>query len=81
VLNQINLNDYLPPAAEAQASDSGVPAEPGAAAEQTTSGDEKIELPVEMMRKMNINVVLDDNVEVEISTYDLTKCRITYRNK
>ena len=33
------------------------------------------------MRKMNINVVLDDNVEVEISTYDLTKCRITYRNK
>jgi translation initiation factor IF-1 len=33
------------------------------------------------MRKMNINVVLDDNVEVEISPYDLTKCRITYRNK
>jgi translation initiation factor IF-1 len=33
------------------------------------------------MRKMNINVLLDDNVEVEISPYDLTKCRIVYRNK
>jgi len=33
------------------------------------------------MRKMNINVLLADHVEVEISPYDLTKCRIIYRNK
>lgn len=31
------------------------------------------------MRKNNINVSINDRVEVEISVYDLTKGRITYR--
>jgi translation initiation factor IF-1 len=31
------------------------------------------------MRKNNINVSLNDRVEVEISVYDLSKGRITYR--
>lgn len=31
------------------------------------------------MRKNNINVSLNDKVEVEVSVYDLTKGRITYR--
>jgi len=33
------------------------------------------------MRKNNINVLLNDKVEVEISPYDLTKGRITFRYK
>ncbi len=33
------------------------------------------------MRKYNIRIVLGDNVDVEISPYDLTKGRITYRHK
>ena len=33
------------------------------------------------MRKNNINVILHDVVEVEISPYDLTKGRITFRFK
>ncbi len=33
------------------------------------------------MRKNNINVSLNDKVTVEISTYDLTKGRITYRRR
>lgn len=33
------------------------------------------------MRKNNINILLGDNVQVEISPYDLEKGRITYRFK
>jgi len=33
------------------------------------------------MRKNNINVSLNDKVSVEISPYDLTKGRITYRRR
>ena len=33
------------------------------------------------MRKYNIRIVLGDQVDVEISPYDLTKGRITYRHK
>jgi translation initiation factor IF-1 len=33
------------------------------------------------MRKNNINVSIHDNVTVEISAYDLTKGRITYRRR
>ena len=33
------------------------------------------------MRKNNINVILHDRVEVEMSPYDLTKGRITFRFK
>ena len=33
------------------------------------------------MRKNNISVLLNDRVEVELSTYDLTKGRISFRYK
>jgi translation initiation factor IF-1 len=33
------------------------------------------------MRKNNINVIMHDAVEVEMSAYDLTKGRITFRFK
>lgn len=33
------------------------------------------------MRQNNIRILMGDSVEVEISTYDLTKGRIVYRNK
>ena len=33
------------------------------------------------VRKNNIKILVNDEVEVEISAYDLTKCRITYRYK
>ena len=33
------------------------------------------------MRKNNINILLGDAVEVEISPYDMSKGRITYRFK
>jgi translation initiation factor IF-1 len=33
------------------------------------------------MRKNNINILLGDTVTVEISLYDITKGRITYRRK
>lgn len=33
------------------------------------------------MRMHNIKVILGDRVDVEMSTYDLTKGRITYRYK
>lgn len=33
------------------------------------------------MRKFNINILLNDHVEVEMSPYDLTKGRITFRHK
>lgn len=33
------------------------------------------------LRKNNIRILLGDNVEVEMSAYDLTKGRIVFRNK
>lgn len=33
------------------------------------------------LRKNNIRILLGDNVEVEMSPYDLTRGRITYRTK
>ena len=33
------------------------------------------------LRKNNIRILLGDNVDVELSPYDLTRGRITYRNK
>ena len=33
------------------------------------------------LRKNNIRILLGDNVEVEMSPYDLTKGRIVYRTK
>jgi len=33
------------------------------------------------MRQHNIRILLGDNVEVELSTYDLNRGRIVYRNK
>lgn len=33
------------------------------------------------MRKNNIRVILGDKVRVQMTPYDLTKCRIEYRDK
>lgn len=33
------------------------------------------------LRVNNINIMLGDTVDVEISLYDLAKCRIIYRHK
>lgn len=33
------------------------------------------------VRKNNIKILINDEVDVEISAYDLDKCRITYRYK
>ena len=33
------------------------------------------------MRQHNIRILLGDNVDVELSTYDLSRGRIVYRNK
>ena len=33
------------------------------------------------IRKFNINILLGDMVDVELTPYDLTKGRITYRHK
>jgi translation initiation factor IF-1 len=33
------------------------------------------------IRKNNINILLGDSVDVEVSPYDITKGRITYRHK
>jgi translation initiation factor IF-1 len=33
------------------------------------------------MRKNNIRVLMGDRVDIEISTYDMTKGRIAYRHK
>lgn len=33
------------------------------------------------IRKFNINILLGDKVDVEMTPYDLTKGRITYRHK
>lgn len=58
--DQLNINDYLPPMIEASAEDKAVAvaekAKAGDSAEAatTTSGDEKIELPLEMMRQLDV---------------------------
>jgi translation initiation factor IF-1 len=33
------------------------------------------------LRVNNVNILLNDTVDVEISAYDLTKCRIYWRHK
>ena len=33
------------------------------------------------LRVNNVNIILNDLVDVEISPYDLSKCRITWRHK
>jgi translation initiation factor IF-1 len=33
------------------------------------------------LRVNNVNVLLGDMVDVEVSTYDITKCRIVWRHK
>jgi translation initiation factor IF-1 len=33
------------------------------------------------LRVNNVNIILNDTVDVEISMYDLTKCRIVWRHK
>jgi len=33
------------------------------------------------IRKFNINILLGDTVDIELSPYDLSKGRITYRHK
>lgn len=33
------------------------------------------------MRQNRIQILLGDRVKIEVSTYDLTKGRVTYRNK
>ena len=61
--DQLNINDYLPAVTEdmseevpasATGTDTDVAAPTGTAAQAATTGDEKIELPVEMMRKLDI---------------------------
>ena len=56
---QLNLNDYMPPVVESTEKPgvvAGAGAGPGtgAAVEGAASGDEKIELPVEMMRNLDV---------------------------
>jgi len=56
-LDHININDYLPPQAIIASSTEELAASESAPASQTvavTTGDEKIELPVEMMRKLDV---------------------------
>ncbi len=54
--DQLDINDYLPPVAEAVEQSEVVAGTGagGAPAVAVTTGDEKIELPVEMMRKLDI---------------------------
>ena len=55
--DQLNLNDYMPAVAETAEKPevvAGAGAGAGAAVEGATSGDEKIELPVEMMRNLDV---------------------------
>jgi translation initiation factor IF-1 len=33
------------------------------------------------IRRFNINILLGDMVDIEMTPYDLSKCRITYRHK
>ena len=53
--DQLNINDYMPPVAEAVEQPEVVAGTgSGAPAVDTATGDEKIEMPVEMMRKLDI---------------------------
>jgi len=55
--DQLNINDYMPPVVEAAEKPgvvAGAGALPGAAVEGAATGDEKIELPVEMMRNLDV---------------------------
>ena len=58
--DRLNINDYLPPAAAVPKSDIAVNvaqknnAEVSAETDVTSSGDEKIELPLEMMRQLDV---------------------------
>ncbi|MBT8120549.1 MAG: AsmA family protein, partial [Gammaproteobacteria bacterium] len=56
--DQLNINDYMPPVLEsaetAEQTELAAAAGAGAAVEGAASGDEKIELPVEMMRSLDI---------------------------
>ena len=45
------------------------------------NGFEILGIPSGKMRKFNIRMALGDKVQVELSAYDLTKGRITYRMK
>ena len=36
---------------------------------------------LKLSNENNIKILVNDEVEVEISAYDFTKCRITYRYK
>ena len=45
------------------------------------NGFEILGIPSGKMRKFNIRMALGDKVQVEMSAYDLTKGRITYRMK
>ena len=48
---------------------------------QLDNGYEILGIPSGKMRKFNIRLALGDKVQVEMSAYDLTKGRITYRMK
>ncbi|NOQ87674.1 MAG: AsmA family protein [Gammaproteobacteria bacterium] len=52
--DQLNINDYMPPEVAQPATESNAAAGVAAPSENAASGDEKIELPVEMMRKLDI---------------------------
>ncbi len=58
VFDQLNINDYLPPVVEESANDkaavSPVAANANASADAATTGDEKIELPLELMRQLDL---------------------------
>jgi AsmA protein len=52
--DQLNINDYLPPVSEVPADSQAAAAGDGAANVEVSTGDEKIELPLEMMRQLDI---------------------------
>ena len=53
--DHLNINDYMPPVVEQAKTDNGaVGAGASASTGEAASGDEKIELPVEMMRQLDI---------------------------
>ncbi|MCK4833803.1 MAG: AsmA family protein, partial [Gammaproteobacteria bacterium] len=52
--DQLNLNDYLPPVAEQPVGDKAVPVVAKADQTAAATGDEKIEMPMEMMRQLDI---------------------------
>jgi AsmA protein len=59
--DQLNINDYMPPVVETAekpgvvaGAGAGAGPGPGAAVEGAATGDEKIELPVEMMRDLDV---------------------------